>query len=437
MKRFFAILLLLNITATIYADGIDFVALVIGNANYNHNDGLDLLKTPLNDANGMACKLKSFGVELTNDRAILNANKESMDNAIDQFAKDSKKDSVKYILFYYSGHGAEVEGETLLLPVHEKIAENNLLTKAVKLNNIIQQLNIMNPSAKKIIILDACRINHYNSGPSNNNGYNDGLPQRKNYANQGDVVIFYASGYGMEAKQGSTEYSIFTEAWLDNWKSLGDNINTVFSDVKQQVKDKTDGSQFPDQKGSFDGIIRTDSTNETIVENPKQLILSIGYHYPTSYDIRIGVSFGNWFADLGVGTPFKKTSKIDVMNSSGKLITTQSYNMYDVKTRCGYMWNLNKWHYGVYAGYSWAVIKGNYPKLSAGGANIHSFDPGVQLEYTLAKRIALFANIEGKLAFSKEPSANYNEIKACCPEVNDWTKPFGIGIGLKFNFTKK
>ncbi len=83
-------------------------ALLIGNAAYAHSP----LRNPVNDATDMATMLRRLGFEVT---LIRDADKPTMERAIGDFTRGVPQGSVG--LFYFSGHGAQIEGLNYLLPV--------------------------------------------------------------------------------------------------------------------------------------------------------------------------------------------------------------------------------------------------------------------------------------------------------------------------------
>ena len=79
------------------------IALVIGVANYNNPQ--NRLKNPVNDANALTIKLKKLGFDV---QELLDPTLRNMSDAVDSFGK--KMLSADVCLFFYSGHGAELDG---------------------------------------------------------------------------------------------------------------------------------------------------------------------------------------------------------------------------------------------------------------------------------------------------------------------------------------
>ena len=90
-------------------------ALVIGNADYSFGP----LRNPKNDAEAMAKALEEAGFDVT---VATDADQTAMENAVHDFgAKLKSRGGVG--LFYFSGHGAQIDGENYLIPVSLTSAE--------------------------------------------------------------------------------------------------------------------------------------------------------------------------------------------------------------------------------------------------------------------------------------------------------------------------
>ena len=82
-------------------------ALIVGNTNYSDNP----LTNSANDASAIDKMLKKVGFNTT---LLLNLSKRSFDDAINAFSA-SLNDNDEAI-FYYSGHGVQIDGENYLIP---------------------------------------------------------------------------------------------------------------------------------------------------------------------------------------------------------------------------------------------------------------------------------------------------------------------------------
>jgi len=84
------------------------LALVIGNANYQ----VAPLKNPVNDATDMAAVLKQCGFDVT---LKINSDHRTLERSIRDFGKKLKKGG--FGLFYYAGHGIQVNRRNHAYPV--------------------------------------------------------------------------------------------------------------------------------------------------------------------------------------------------------------------------------------------------------------------------------------------------------------------------------
>lgn len=421
-------------------------ALVIGIGNYQGDVFDKLSPIPENDARDICKVLQELEYNVI---PVINKGKEYLLSRLNELGDKAK--GAKEVLIYFSGHGAYSDDGELYLALsglHNREALKESCYSYESLMKVVKKIQV----PTRLIFIDACRTNiEQNKAPFRSSK----IVIKEKVRNEG-IYCFFATSKGDPAKIGYN-YSIFTNAFLNHigeyngfdkvWENICRDVEgystqkpeVVLPDTIQSYKEQLNSIVFNPQKKDLGPLVhklflkRHFDRTESVPFH-----LSAAINYPFSFRIAAGANIGEHiFLDLGVGTPFMKSSKIEVRNSAGNLIATQSYSMYEVKARCGYMKDFNKWCLGGYVGYSWGVINGDNPKLSAGGANIHSLVPGFQIEYLLAKRIALFANVEYKCMFSKNPSVNYDKIIDCCQEVNDWANPLGIGIGLKFNLTKK
>ena len=84
-------------------------ALVIGNAAYEETGPL---RNPVNDASDMAGVLRQLDFHVT---LLLDADRRTMLEAIETFSRRLRQGGVG--LFYFAGHGIQVNGENYLLPL--------------------------------------------------------------------------------------------------------------------------------------------------------------------------------------------------------------------------------------------------------------------------------------------------------------------------------
>jgi hypothetical protein len=220
-------------------------ALVIGNANYQD---IPPLRNSKNDAVAMAAKLKAlnFEVELLTD-----ASEDQMIVAIRDFGKKLKING-GVGLFYYAGHGLQLNGQNYLVPTDAKIQKSSdIELEAVELRRLLSELEYAK-NRLNIVILDACRDNPYQlednlvrGGPSR------GLTSTN--APSG-TFIAYSTSPGKAASDGKGENGLYTEMLL---KSLEESkcvkIEDVFKNVRRYVLQESNNLQIPWENSSIIG----------------------------------------------------------------------------------------------------------------------------------------------------------------------------------------
>lgn len=147
----FALAGLCFVTGTAFAGGK--YALVIGNAGYQ---GADRLTTPVDDATLIADRLRQLGFRVTQDN---NLTRQAMFADVTSFAEHAQ--SADVVVFYYAGHGFEVDGGNYLMPVSlpqpiDRLDAASLRRDGVSLAAIRGTLARTGARAS-IIIVDACR----------------------------------------------------------------------------------------------------------------------------------------------------------------------------------------------------------------------------------------------------------------------------------------
>ena len=211
------------------------IALVIGNGAYRN---VPPLKNPPNDARPMAATLKAVGFELIGGKPLLDADKAALERAIRRFGQALRGGAVG--LFYYSGHGVQINGANYLVPVGANIAEEldakfELVDAGLVLEAMADARNRLN-----IMILDACRNNPFGGRGLRNLGA--GLAQVTAPAG---TVISYATQPGNVARDGTGPNSPYTEALAAALRQPGQDLFTTFNAVGLRVKQETHGQQQP------------------------------------------------------------------------------------------------------------------------------------------------------------------------------------------------
>ncbi|OGR07629.1 MAG: hypothetical protein A2511_16990 [Deltaproteobacteria bacterium RIFOXYD12_FULL_50_9] len=213
-------------------------ALVIGNSTYL----LSPLKNPANDAKTMAKTLRELGFAV--DERI-NLNQNDMKLAIESFGKVIKQGGVG--LFFYAGHGMQVNGRNYLIPVDADIqGEPEVEIKAVDAGAVLAKMD-MAKNTMNIVILDACRNNPFSRSFR---AVNLGLASMN--APSG-TLIAYATAPGSIASDGTGENGLYTQEVVKAIKKPGLKIEDSFKMVRTSVKQQTGDKQVPWESSSLEG----------------------------------------------------------------------------------------------------------------------------------------------------------------------------------------
>lgn len=220
------------------------VALVIGNSAYQHTAPL---KNPSNDATDIAEKLRQLGFEVIDGTDL---SKGDMEQRIRTFA--DKLVGADVGLFFYAGHGLQVDGRNFLAPVDAKLkSDTDLDFEAVELNLVLKQLE--RNSRVSVVFLDACRDNPLASSlakTSRSLEVGRGLARVDKAVG---MMIAFSTQPGNIALDGDGRNSPFTGALLRHIASEGSSINDVMIDVRKDVLNATNGKQVPWENSSLTG----------------------------------------------------------------------------------------------------------------------------------------------------------------------------------------
>ncbi len=215
------------------------VALIIGNANYQYSNKLN---NTLNDAKTMEQTLKELGFQVT---LVSDGSYEKMKNAV--YAFGDQISDVDISLFYYAGHGLEVDGTNYLIPVDADIQSAlDIKQKALPLTGILRTMEFTNEEGLNMIILDACRNNPFPTGKRGGSGL------AKVNAPSG-TLIAYATDPGSTASDGTGANGLYTGVLTQQLK-VSQRIEDIFMNTRNKVEELSKGSQRPWEELRLKGV---------------------------------------------------------------------------------------------------------------------------------------------------------------------------------------
>ena len=218
------------------------LALVIGNSAYRDAP----LANPGNDASAMAGLFGQAGFTVD---ARLNATRNDMLAAIERFGSAIRRPEIKLAVFYYAGHGVQLDWRNYLLPVDAEVTSaDQARQRCVDLNQLLLQLGSARDKTF-IIILDACR----------NNPFGEVYKPEQKGLSQFDApvgsLIAYATSPGNVASDGGGKNGLYTENLVREFSQRGTRIEDALKRVRLNVRLASRGTQVPWETTSLEGDV--------------------------------------------------------------------------------------------------------------------------------------------------------------------------------------
>jgi uncharacterized caspase-like protein/Skp family chaperone for outer membrane proteins len=205
------------------------LALVIGNDRY----AAAPLTNAANDARAVTAELRQlqFAVETVTD-----AGSEQMVRAVEQFLTRVQPGDVA--LFYYSGHGVQVDGTNYLIPIDFSGGDEvSLKFRAVNVSEIDARLE-RKGARVRLLVLDACRDNPFRGTRAAGGGL-------ASYTAEGALIAFATAAGRTASDNAGAANGLFTQYFLEALRKPGLSATDVFKWVRLQVREKSGGRQVP------------------------------------------------------------------------------------------------------------------------------------------------------------------------------------------------
>ena len=205
----------------------DRFALLIGNSAYQ---GTGRLANPGRDVDALRDTLTSLSFNVS---VVKDVNIDRFDNALNDFQKRLTRHSIA--LFFFAGHGIEIDGQNYLLPLNHGIqSKREVQRKCVNVQRIVEMLEESRANLR-ILILDACRSNPFNESL----GRNIAAPRFTAIVPPEGTIIAFSTEPGEEALDGGGKNSPFTQSLCFGFNSAIQKpleIQRIFRIVGQECK---------------------------------------------------------------------------------------------------------------------------------------------------------------------------------------------------------
>jgi uncharacterized caspase-like protein len=192
------------------------------------------LRNPVRDAQLMQSTLTSLGFEV---RLVTNTGRGALMDALTAFEERAREADTA--LFYFAGHGVQIEGRRYLVPLGVALQPETEFAKGcVDLELVVTRIAASRP-VEGLAILDA----QFDSMVSTRGENGFSLPVTWHVPDE--FVVAYATAWGETASDGEMN-SPYTEAFARHLRNEDvRDFRGVFDRVRQDVIRATSGSQRP------------------------------------------------------------------------------------------------------------------------------------------------------------------------------------------------
>ena len=218
---------------------MDRIALVIGNADYVY---VNKLNNPTNDANDIASILEKLGFKVIK---LLNGTLNEIQAAVNTFL--SELDEYATGLFYYAGHGMQIDGENYIVPIDCVFADKGkTVVSCYGMNEYLKKISVYKGKTN-ICILDACRDNPFANGRELYAGFSEFKNQPKG------TIIAYSTSPDCTASDGTGSNGLYTQVLKDNMQIPNLKIEEMFKSVRIKVLELSNDTQISWEHSSLIG----------------------------------------------------------------------------------------------------------------------------------------------------------------------------------------
>jgi Caspase domain len=224
------------------ADDPSRIALVVGNDDYSRSP----LVNAVNDARAVADLLRTaeFRVDLRTDTP-----RDALAKAVEAFGAAIARPEVKLAVFYYAGHGTQVDWRNYLVPVDANVTSaKELAPRCFDLGVLLEQL-AKTRNKVFVVILDACRDKPLGAAFQ---------PERRGlspFDAPAGTVLAFSTAPGAVASDGPGKHGLYTESLVRELAVRGARIEDAFKRVRLSVRLASGGAQIPWESTSLESDV--------------------------------------------------------------------------------------------------------------------------------------------------------------------------------------
>jgi uncharacterized caspase-like protein len=177
--------------------------------------------------------LQKIGFKLVGGQPLVGLNKEAMEAQVEEFGKLAKNADIA--LFYFSGHGVQLNGTNFLVPVGFQSGKSPIVHA---LSTTVLMAELARSQARvKIVLLDACRTPFMKGG--------DGLAPMQDFAVNGTVIGFATQPNRTAWAGPPNGNSPYAKAFATKLSVKGLQLYDLLIDVGLEVMSVTQNAQVP------------------------------------------------------------------------------------------------------------------------------------------------------------------------------------------------
>lgn len=232
------------------------LALVIGNQAYE----VGALTNSRKDAEDMAATLKRFHFAVT---LGIDLRQQTMEQKINDFL--SKVSEGATVVFYYAGHGMQIQDQNYLLPTDFHAASAmEAKYHSYPVDQLLDRLQEKGVGLQ-IIILDACRDNPFKTARSAGGGL------AAMTSGVGTYIAFATAPGRTAADNPSDQNGLFTGELLTQLSRGQGTLDQIFNQVRAQVQQRSGGAQTPWSISSVVGDFYFNPPAPSIKQSPEEV----------------------------------------------------------------------------------------------------------------------------------------------------------------------
>lgn len=239
------------------------IALVIGNSAYASS----ALPNPVNDARAVADLLQRAGFQVS---ARYDTRRTELLQTVSQFGQRLRDPKIKLAVFYYAGHGLQLDWRNFLVPVDAAVrTAADVQRQTVDVSELIRYMNEAR-GRSFVAILDACRDDPFLGA------FRPPAKGLSPFDAPSGSLLAYSTAPGKVALDGRGSNSLYTAHLVKELARTDASLEEAFRRVRLNVRIESKGRQIPWESTSLEEEVvlfpraRTKATDANLEQRLEQ-----------------------------------------------------------------------------------------------------------------------------------------------------------------------